>query len=59
MSQNVHVPFVEASAKSISLAAKLESLGIGFTNGTNLLVCGSIRRRRPTFGDIDVLNRER
>lgn len=47
MSQNVHVPFVEASEKSISLTAKLESLGIGFTNGTNLLVCGSIRRRRP------------
>lgn len=54
MSQNVHIPFVKASEKSISLTAKLESPGIGFTDGTNLLVCGSIRRRRPTCGDIDV-----
>jgi DNA polymerase (family 10) len=52
MSKNVRVPLSTALLVSESLSDRLAEIGL--RRGSDFEVCGSIRRRCPTVGDIDV-----
>lgn len=51
MSQGFHVDFDTAQRVASSFSSRLKELGVP---ESDFLVCGSIRRQRPTCGDVDV-----